>query len=123
MITTKAELQDYLSTERALWIRTNFPKGASKRIKSRELDFVESLRYVEYFNNFSKWKRLVFGGGTYFFHTWRYRYLSEKHGVSIPPNVFGKGLLITHLQNIIVSSNVRVGQYCRLFHNITLGIL
>ena len=30
--------------------------------------------------------------------------------------------MITHLQNIIVSNRVKVGRYCRLFHNTTLGI-
>lgn len=44
------------------------------------------------------------------------------NNVMIPTNVFGKGLMIVHLQNIVISSQVRVGQYCCLFHNTTLGI-
>lgn len=42
--------------------------------------------------------------------------------VSIPPYVFGKGLLIMHLQNIVVSAKVKVGENTCLFHNTTLGI-
>lgn len=40
----------------------------------------------------------------------------------IPPNVFGKGLMIQYLQNIVISSNCLVGDYCCLFHGATLGI-
>lgn len=76
---------------------------------------------MEYYGKWPKRKR-IFGGIRYFFHRWRYKYLSEKWNVSIPLYVFEKGLMITHLQNIVVSNQVKVGQYCRLFHNITLGI-
>lgn len=40
----------------------------------------------------------------------------------IPINVFGKGLLIQHLQNIVISAETKVGDYCCLFHGVTLGI-
>lgn len=42
--------------------------------------------------------------------------------VSIPPHVFDKGLLIMHLQNIVVSAKVEVGRDVCVFHNVTLGI-
>ncbi len=121
MIRTKKDLKEYISTERALWLRCNFPAGNPQHVKSKELDFVESLRYMEYYGTWPKKKRIL-GGVRYFFHRWRYKYLSEKWNVSIPLYVFEKGLMITHLQNIVVSNRVKVGRYCRLFHNTTLGI-
>lgn len=61
------------------------------------------------------------GGGDIF---WKsiYRIVGLITNVSIPPYVFGKGLLIMHLQNIVVSAKVRVGENTCLFHNTTLGI-
>lgn len=51
-----------------------------------------------------------------------FKIMSSRHNVMIPLNVFGKGLLIAHLQNIVVSSNSTVGRNCCLFHGTTIGI-
>ena len=42
--------------------------------------------------------------------------------VQIPCNVFESGLMIAHLQNIVISSEVKVGTYCLLCHNTTIGV-
>lgn len=65
-------------------------------------------------------KFLSWGGDIY----WKLKYtmLSRMNNVGIPPFVFGKGLMIPHLQNIVVSSQAKVGEYCCLFHNTTIGI-
>lgn len=62
MIRTKKDLKEYISTERALWLRCNFPAGAPQYVKSKELDFVESLRYMEYYGTWQKKKRILGGG-------------------------------------------------------------
>lgn len=51
-----------------------------------------------------------------------YKFLGTIYNVMIPINVFGKGLLIQHLQNIVISADTKVGDYCCLFHGVTLGI-
>ena len=50
MIQTKQDLKEYISTERALWIRRNYPNGNEPRLinEKKELQFVKALRHVEY---------------------------------------------------------------------------
>lgn len=117
MIDTKEKLNEWISVERALWIKRNYPKGAPKHIRSKELLFVSALRHVEYYSTQTGIRKL---GGYY----WKviYKLLSNVCNVMIPPNVFGKGLLIAHLQNIVISANCSVGEYCCIFHSTTMGI-
>jgi serine O-acetyltransferase len=45
-------------------------------------------------------------------------------GISIPAQVrIGKGLRIHHFGGIIVNSEVSIGEYCTLYHGVTLGDL
>ena len=62
------------------------------------------------------------GGARYYRALFVYKFLSFLRNVSIPCNVFDKGLIITHLQNIVISSEAKVGAYCLLFHNTTIGV-
>lgn len=61
-------------------------------------------------------------GGGYYFWKSVYKTIGLITNVSIPPYVFDKGLLIMHLQNIVVSAKVEVGRDVCVFHNVTLGI-
>ncbi len=47
--------------------------------------------------------------------------LSVKLGFTIPPNVFGPGLSIAHRGTIVVHEASKVGENCRIFHNVTIG--
>ncbi len=47
--------------------------------------------------------------------------IGNKLGILIPPNTFGKGLMIMHHGSIIVNPNVKVGNYCILHGNNCLG--
>lgn len=55
---------------------------------------------------------------------WKYRYhcLGIKLGFDIPPNVFGKGLLIHHYGSVIVNGNARVGDNCELQQGVVIGV-
>ena len=57
----KNQLKEIIEYERKRWLQLNGLDVGSK-VKNRELNFVESLRYVEYYQSFSKWKRLFVGG-------------------------------------------------------------
>jgi serine O-acetyltransferase len=46
---------------------------------------------------------------------------SVKLGFTIPPNVFGPGLSIAHRGTIVVHSDSKVGENCRLYHCVTIG--
>ena len=47
--------------------------------------------------------------------------LSVKLGFTVPPNVFGPGLSIAHRGTIVVHEASKVGENCRIFHNVTIG--
>jgi hypothetical protein len=59
----KNQLKATIDYERKRWLRLN-GFNTDSRVKRRELDYVKSLRYVEYYLSFPKWKRLFVGGGT-----------------------------------------------------------
>jgi len=58
-----------------------------------------------------------------------FRFLVERFteittGISLPaPARIGKGLRIHHFGGIIVHSEARIGEYCSLYHGVTLGDL
>lgn len=121
-IHNRSELKSVLKIERQLWIRFNYPKSNPPKLVAwkKELQFVKTLRHVEYAMGLSGIQKWIIAGYGY----WRVKYfiLSRYSHVMIPPFVFEEGLLIAHLQNIIVSSAVQVGKYCCLFHNVTMGV-
>ena len=91
-----------------------------KHYSCRELDFVKALRFLEFFGKKDKLSILEKLEMKYYarlFHK-----LSKENNLSIPLYVFDSGLMISHLQNIIISSKTKVGKNCRLFHNVTIGI-
>lgn len=77
---------------------------------------MKSLRCIEFYEN--KKKYLV----NYAYWKTIYKVISLITNISIPQYVFDKGLIIMHLQNIVISSKVKVGENCCLFHNTTIGI-
>lgn len=51
----------------------------------------------------------------------KFQRLSTKLGFTIPPNVFGPGLSIAHKGTLIVNSNVKVGENCRIHTGVNIG--
>lgn len=118
-IQSKQELKEVIAYERTLWIKRMHPNGCRQNIRNHTLTYMKALRIVEYYSSKSKLERI---GGGYYYWKWIYKVLGLITNVSIPPYVFDKGLLIMHLQNIVVSTKVEVGKNVCLFHNTTLGI-
>ncbi len=73
---------------------------SKEKVFRKELLFQSVLRHAEYYSNVKGASKII---GIY----WKilFKIMSSRHNVMIPLNVFGKGLLIAHLQNIVVSSN------------------
>lgn len=117
MIESKKEMKQWIELERKIWIKRNYPSGVKKKVFRKELLFQSVLRHAEYYSNVKGASKII---GIY----WKilFKIMSSRHNVMIPLNVFGKGLLIAHLQNIVVSSNSTVGRNCCLFHGTTIGI-
>lgn len=104
MIESKKEMKQWIELERKVWIKRNYPSGVKKKVFRKELLFQSVLRHAEYYSNVKGASKII---GIY----WKilFKIMSSRHNVMIPLNVFGKGLLIAHLQNIVVSSNSTVG--------------
>ncbi|HEV7213505.1 MAG TPA: serine acetyltransferase [Chloroflexota bacterium] len=51
----------------------------------------------------------------------RHRRLGRRLGFSIPPNVFGPGLSISHYGTIVVNPGAKVGANCRLHVDVNIG--
>lgn len=115
-IKNKQELDEIIQYERDIYIKKLYPNLLNKNIKNKTLLFMKALRKAEYFKGKSIYKLKY----TYWYMI--YKLISLITNVSIPLYVFDKGLLIIHLQNIVVSSEVSVGMNCCLFHNTTIGI-
>lgn len=75
------------------------------------------LRKEEYhLNNKGKFHTIL-----YLINLRRKNKLGNKLGVLIPPNTFGKGLMIMHHGEIIVNPNTSVGDYCILHGGNCIG--
>ena len=117
IIKTEQQLKEVINLEKEL------DKKFSHRQHSKEQTFLKSLRILEYcYNtNFGLLSKILWGGARYYRALFVYKFLSFLRNVSIPCNVFDKGLIIWHLQNIVISSEAKVGAYCLLLHNTTIG--
>lgn len=118
-IENKTELAEVIEYEKRLWIKRMYPHENLHKVKNRTLLYMKALRVMEYYGTKSKWIK-IWGG--YFFWKAIYCFIGAITNVSIPLYVFDRGLLIMHLQNIVVSAKVKVGENTCLFHNTTLGI-
>ena len=48
--------------------------------------------------------------------------VSEKFNVDIHPSAeIGKGIMIDHASGVVIGETARVGDYCSIFHGVTLG--
>lgn len=117
MITSKAELKEYLNAD----FNALFPSGGRKweKIKNPILKFEKHLRYCEYYRNTAK--RCAWYNPLYCYHKMRLRNLGLKLGFSISENIFGPGLSIAHYGTIVVNPNVRIGQNCRIHTGVNIG--
>ena len=116
MIKNRQDYREYLAEdEKALNL-------SSARLLIKMLDpiwkYQRSLRRHEYYANCCKkpWQRPFA-----VYAALRHRHYGIKYGISIPVNVFGKGLNIAHIGTIIVNSHARIGDYCRLHAGTNIG--
>ena len=114
MITSKAELKEYLNADKlALGRRMSSPSF---------YDFIWrfeiALRKEEYYHNCVKG---FFGRIMENIYRFKRIMGGVICGYEIPINVFDKGLSIAHRGTIIVNSHARIGKNCRLHSCINIG--
>lgn len=117
MITTRAELREYLEADRKA---LGFTKAHPSPLPYADIvwKFQRLYRRYEYARNAMRnplylpyvlWLKL------------RFDRLSQRLGFSIPINVFGPGLSIAHYGTIVVNGNARIGRNCRMQEDVTIG--
>lgn len=112
MIQSRQEYLQYLEADR---ISLNLKGTLKQRLFEDVWKFQRLLRKCEYLTNCKK-------NTLYRLYTWyRFRQLSTKFGFSIPLNVFGPGLAISHRGTIAVNPGARIGANCRLHVCVNIG--
>lgn len=122
MITSKAELREFIASDNTWYDPWNFKEKLTAVIahypKWRLKRYLLFLRKQEYYINTANGSKLKGLLGLYY--EGRKNSLGEKLGIEIPPNCFGKGLQIYHA-GIVVNSAVRAGENCVLHGGNCIG--
>lgn len=114
MIKNKKQLKYYLECDRvALGISRKKPKFIGDEIWK----FERVMRKLDYASTNKKTlSRLIFK-----LRYLRYRNLGMKLGFSIPFGVCGPGLALAHYGNIVINSNVKIGENARIHSGVSIG--
>lgn len=103
----KADCQAHNVRKWHFWMKYQHP----------ELYYQRTLRAVELLSSYRGWPaRLI-----WILARLRLARLGNVYGLSVPPGVFGRGLSIAHIGNIVVNDKARVGQNCRLHSGTNIG--
>lgn len=97
MIENKDDYIEYIKADR---MALNNPSW-----KSVVWRYLKTLRKAEYYTNCR-------GGWFAKLYRFKLKLLSEKSGICIPINTFGKGLGLFHYGTIIVNATAKFGDYC-----------
>lgn len=115
MIDSKDKLYEYLKADKeALDISYKYPKLFRDEIWRFQI----YLRKAEYAENCATG---IFGKFLKIWTRFRFRKYSVKLGLTIPLNVFEKGLSIAHYGSIVVNDKARIGKNCRIQDCVTIG--
>lgn len=111
---TKNEIKKCLQIEKQIY----YPGGGSLPFSLREKDilwsFIKTLRKLEYYEDMN-YKIAAF------IYKIRYRKLSLKYSLHIPPHVCEIGLDIAHIGPIVINSDSRIGKNCRIHVGVNIG--
>ena len=101
MITSKSDLKEFIEADKKANRFTNWSPITNTRCK-----FLRTLRKLEFLINTHASRLLIF------IYRRRLQSLSERLGITIGPNCFGKGLYIPHYGSIVVNGTARFGDNC-----------
>ncbi|MEO5979831.1 MAG: hypothetical protein ABIS36_20680 [Chryseolinea sp.] len=120
MIKTRSDLKRYQKADREA---SNRPKGGfinwlfySETYYIQT--YLDTLRKLEFLTNK---KRNILDHLLYVVTFWKYKRMSFKLRITIPPNVAGPGLSIQHIGNIIINANARLGSKNVLQPGVVIG--
>ncbi len=117
MITSKKDYKEYLASDKIALGKKDLKRPRFKhdivwkyQILMRKAEYYQNCRHDLLGKIISKFTKL------------RFVSLGQKLGFSIPLNVFGKGLSIAHYGTIVINSNAKVGEFCRIHEGVTIGV-
>lgn len=110
MITSKKQLKEYIAADYKV---NNFSKYS--RFTNSRCKFLRTLRMLEFLINTNSSKLLIF------YYRRRLSSLSEKLGITVWPNCFGKGLYIPHYGSIVVNENAKFGDNCIIQNGVNVS--
>ena len=115
MINSYDDLIYYLAEDKRM---LNIIRKKPRLIGDEVWRFQISLRKVEYYLNCSS---TIFD--KFLLRLWQYKKyrLMIQLGFSIPNNVFGPGLSISHPGTIVVNSKAKIGANCRIHNCVVIG--
>lgn len=115
MINSKEKLIEYLKADKeALGIELKHPRIFRDEVWKFEI----YLRKIEYLLNC---KKDILNKVILLYYKFRFHRLSIKLNFYIRPNVFGKGLSISHIGPVIVNDYAKIGEYCRIHVGVNIG--
>lgn len=117
MITNRQMLKAYIKQDLLAYEIEHL--SLYRYLSDERLRFQLRLRKVEYYYNTAgrnPFKKII-----YFILQIINHRLAVKLGFTVPMNVFGPGLCLTHWGTIVVSSHAKVGQNCRIHPSTCIG--
>ncbi|MBR6408237.1 MAG: serine acetyltransferase [Clostridia bacterium] len=117
MITSKAELKEYLIADAKANQRTSVRAHLFDDIIWK---YQRLLRFTNYYYH-AKQRNGIFKAPFQFYRI-RFHYLSIKLGFSVPYQTqIGKGLSIAHYGLLTIGSNASIGENCRIHEGVCIG--
>lgn len=115
MINSKKELREWLEYEKKKYNINNYFIKKLLNIDEKIIiwNYQKNLRKYEYYLNCNH-KILKY------YYKFLYLRKSNKYGIHIAPNTFGKGLKIMHLGPILVNYNSKIGKDCSIHINVAI---
>lgn len=122
MIKTRLELKEWINEENRVNYSWKDSRGKLKSVITHDHTYVITrylryLRHEEYHRNNSG----IYNRLSELFWARKKNILGNKIGLTIPANVFEKGLVIYHIGSIVVNGEARVGKNCQLHGNNCIG--
>ena len=117
MIHSKQDLKEYIAQDALACGRDSL---RARLVGDETWQYQLTLRKCEYYHNLQGLKRKI-STPARIFHKFLYYRRSARLGISLPLNVFDKGLSVPHFGTIIVNQGASIGKNCRIHSGVNIG--
>lgn len=114
MIRTKIDLQEYLRCDKQhLGINYSRPKWNDDIWRFE----IVLRRHEYYFNN----KTNILNRVLCKYYAWRHHRLGVRLGFTVPVNVCGRGLRLSHYGLVVINGSAQIGDFCDIHVGVNIG--